>query len=229
MPDGAVAAVVVVATATATPIVDDAEPAAHILVLVRRGKPGGGISFVEGRKGTGAINVINALSQHVTLTQRHFFSTILYASVGNDCQHLFNGPRPCRIYYTLPFRRSIFKAWQPHGLMVSNKISIFDTYWPRPRCTSTVYDFWKGRASCSWRRDDRPRADRERVRHAIHVRGPVLADAEAMDADPDSDPGTDNIGMDVEDDAGSGPAVGVMTVDDEIPCVRHPTQPSSPL
>ncbi len=35
-PDGAVAAVVVVATATATPIVDDAEPAAHILVLVRR-------------------------------------------------------------------------------------------------------------------------------------------------------------------------------------------------
>ena len=35
-PDGAVAAVVVVATATATPIVDDAEPAAHILVLVKR-------------------------------------------------------------------------------------------------------------------------------------------------------------------------------------------------
>jgi hypothetical protein len=35
-PDGAVAAVVVVATATATPILHDAEPAAHILVLVRR-------------------------------------------------------------------------------------------------------------------------------------------------------------------------------------------------
>jgi hypothetical protein len=36
-PDGAVAAAaVVVATATATPIVDDAEPAAHILVVVRR-------------------------------------------------------------------------------------------------------------------------------------------------------------------------------------------------
>jgi hypothetical protein len=34
-PDGAVAAVVVVKTATATPIVDDTEPAAHILVLVR--------------------------------------------------------------------------------------------------------------------------------------------------------------------------------------------------
>ena len=32
------------------------------------------------------------------------------------------------------------------------------------------------------------------------------ADAEAMDADPDSEsePSTDNIGMDVEDDAGSG-------------------------
>jgi hypothetical protein len=38
-PDGAVAAVVVVATATATAIVNDAEPAAHILVLVRQGEP----------------------------------------------------------------------------------------------------------------------------------------------------------------------------------------------
>jgi hypothetical protein len=107
--------------------------------------------------------------------------------------------------------------------MVSNKISIFDTYWPRPHCTSTIYDFWKGQASCYGRRDDRPRADRKRIWHAIHARGPVLADAEAMDSDPDSDPGIDNIGMDVEDDAGSGPAVGVMTVDDEILCMHHPT------
>jgi hypothetical protein len=36
VPDGAVATVVVVATAMATPIVDDAEPAAYILVFVRR-------------------------------------------------------------------------------------------------------------------------------------------------------------------------------------------------
>ncbi len=35
-PDGAVAAVVVVATAMATPIVNDAKPAVHILVLIRR-------------------------------------------------------------------------------------------------------------------------------------------------------------------------------------------------
>jgi hypothetical protein len=32
------------------------------------------------------------------------------------------------------------------------------------------------------------------------------ADAEAMDADPDSKLTVDNIGMDVEDDARSGPA-----------------------
>ncbi len=49
------------------------------------------------------------------------------------------------------------------------------------------------------------------------------ADAEAMDADPDSEPGTDNIGMDVEGDVGSGSVVGGMTVDNEIPCVHHPT------
>jgi len=49
------------------------------------------------------------------------------------------------------------------------------------------------------------------------------ADAEAMDADPDSEPGAHNIGMDVEDGVGSGPAVGVMIVDDDIPCVLHPT------
>jgi len=30
------------------------------------------------------------------------------------------------------------------------------------------------------------------------------ADAEAMDANPDSEPAADNIGMDVEDDTGSG-------------------------
>ena len=94
--------------------------------------------------------------------------------VGNDFQHLFNGPRPRRIYYTLPFDRSIFKEWQPHSLMVSNKIPIFDASWPRPRCTSTVYDSRKGRASFSGRRDDRPRTDRERIRHAIHAREPVL-------------------------------------------------------
>jgi len=34
------------------------------------------------------------------------------------------------------------------------------------------------------------------------------ADAEAMDADPDSEPSAHNIGMDAEDDAGSGLAVG---------------------
>jgi hypothetical protein len=34
------------------------------------------------------------------------------------------------------------------------------------------------------------------------------ADAEAMNADADSEPAADNIGMDVEDNAGSGPAVG---------------------
>ena len=56
------------------------------------------------------------------------------------------------------------------------------------------------------------------------------ADAEAMDADPDSEPGVDNIGMDVEDDAGSGPALGGMIVDEDTPCVLHPNpHPSSPL
>jgi nuclear GTP-binding protein len=56
------------------------------------------------------------------------------------------------------------------------------------------------------------------------------ADAEAMDADPDSEPAEDNIGMDVEDDAGSGPALGWMTVDENTPCVHHPNpHPSSPL
>ena len=49
------------------------------------------------------------------------------------------------------------------------------------------------------------------------------ADAEAMDADPDSELGAHNIGMEVEVDAGSGLAVGGMIVDDDIPCVLHPT------
>ena len=52
-PDGAVAAVVVVATATATPIVNDAEPAAYILVLVRRGEPWRWNQFRRG--GIGAL------------------------------------------------------------------------------------------------------------------------------------------------------------------------------
>ena len=56
------------------------------------------------------------------------------------------------------------------------------------------------------------------------------ADAEAMDADPDSEPAVDNIGMYVEDDAGSGPALGWMTVDENTPCVLHPNpHPSSSL
>ena len=49
------------------------------------------------------------------------------------------------------------------------------------------------------------------------------ADAEAMDADPDLEPSAHNIGMDVEDDAESGPAVGGTIVDDDIACVPHPT------
>src|SRR5216683_8446818 len=48
------------------------------------------------------------------------------------------------------------------------------------------------------------------------------ADAEAMDADPDSELAADNIGMDVEDDAGSGPALGGMIIDEDTPCVLHP-------
>jgi len=50
------------------------------------------------------------------------------------------------------------------------------------------------------------------------------ADAEAMDADLDPKPTADNMGMDVEGDRDGG-----MIVDDDIPCVMHPTQPSSPL
>jgi hypothetical protein len=38
---------------------------------------------------------------------------------------------------------------------------------------STVRGSQKRRASCSVRQDDRPRADRKRVQHAIHARGPV--------------------------------------------------------
>jgi len=49
------------------------------------------------------------------------------------------------------------------------------------------------------------------------------ADAEAMDADTDSEPAADNIGMDIEDDTGSGLAVRGMIVDDDIACVLHPT------
>jgi len=41
------------------------------------------------------------------------------------------------------------------------------------------------------------------------------ADAEAMDADPDSKPATDNAGMDVEDDAAAVAADGGMIVDDD--------------
>jgi hypothetical protein len=49
------------------------------------------------------------------------------------------------------------------------------------------------------------------------------ADAEAMDADPDLEPSAHNIGMDVEDDAGSGRAVGGTIVDDDIACVPDHT------
>ena len=49
------------------------------------------------------------------------------------------------------------------------------------------------------------------------------ADAEAMDADLDSEPAVDSIGMDVKDDAGSGPALGGMIVDKDT--VRAPFQP----
>ena len=49
------------------------------------------------------------------------------------------------------------------------------------------------------------------------------ADAEAMDADPDSEPAANNIGMDVEDDARSGPGVRRMKVDDDTRCVLHST------
>jgi hypothetical protein len=56
------------------------------------------------------------------------------------------------------------------------------------------------------------------------------ADAEAMDADPDSEPAANNIGMDVEDDAGPRPAPRGMIVDEDTPCVLHPNRhPSSPL
>jgi nuclear GTP-binding protein len=42
------------------------------------------------------------------------------------------------------------------------------------------------------------------------------ADAEAMDADPDSNPATDNAGMDIEDDASAAVAAdGGMIVDDD--------------
>jgi hypothetical protein len=54
------------------------------------------------------------------------------------------------------------------------------------------------------------------------------ADAEVMDADADSEPAAGNIGMDVEDDAGSGAAVGGMIVDDDTPCVLRPA-PSTPM
>jgi hypothetical protein len=43
------------------------------------------------------------------------------------------------------------------------------------------------------------------------------ADAEATDADADSKLAADNIGMDVEDDARTGPAGGGMIVDDNTP------------
>ena len=55
------------------------------------------------------------------------------------------------------------------------------------------------------------------------------ADAEAMDADPDMEPAVYNIGVDVEDDAGSGPALGGMIIDEDTQCVLHPnSQPSFP-
>jgi nuclear GTP-binding protein len=49
------------------------------------------------------------------------------------------------------------------------------------------------------------------------------ADAEAMDADPDSEPAADNIGMDIEDDAGPGPAPRGMVDDEDT--MRAPSQP----
>jgi nuclear GTP-binding protein len=49
------------------------------------------------------------------------------------------------------------------------------------------------------------------------------ADVEAMDADTDSEPAAENIGMDIEDDARSGPAVRWMIVDDDSRCVLLPT------
>ena len=55
------------------------------------------------------------------------------------------------------------------------------------------------------------------------------ADAEAMDTDADSEPSAHNIGMDVEDDAGSGRAVGGTIVDDDIACVPHPTPTLFPV
>ena len=45
----------------------------------------------------------------------------------------------------------------------------------------------------------------------------------------DSELAADNISMDVEDDARSGPVAGGIIIDDDTPCVLHPTQPSSPL
>ncbi len=44
---------------------------------------------------------------------------------------------------------------------------------------------------------------------------------QAMDTNPDSEPSAHNIGMDIEDGAGSGPVVGGMIVDDDISCVLH--------
>ena len=60
------------------------------------------------------------------------------------------------------------------------------------------------------------------------------ADAEAMDADPDSEPAADNAGMDVEDDAAAVVADGGMIVDDDnshgaSPLCVLPTPLLSPL
>jgi hypothetical protein len=44
-----------------------------------------------------------------------------------------------------------------------------------------------------------------------------------MDADTGSEPAADNMGMVIEDDARSGPAVRWMIVDDDTWCVLHPT------
>jgi hypothetical protein len=60
------------------------------------------------------------------------------------------------------------------------------------------------------------------------------ADAEAMDAEPDSESAADAMGMDVEDDAEGAAAIadGGMIVDDDDAannigtlCVLHPTYP----
>jgi hypothetical protein len=49
------------------------------------------------------------------------------------------------------------------------------------------------------------------------------ADADAMDADANSEPPADNIGVEIKDNTRSGLALGGMIVDDDTRCVLHPT------